>query len=279
MTAYGVPVLYALLVWWFSTGAVLYAIGMPRRTHGLTMVIATALLVLSFVALSVTSGDASTTGAFHAFTAAIVAWGWHEASFLLGYVTGPRRTPLSSAPAGMSRLQAATETVIYHEIAIALTAVAIGALTYEGANQTGFWTFVVLWLMRLSAKLNVYLGVPNLTEEFLPDHLTYLKTYFRNRPMNLFFPLTVTLSTAATTWLVLEVVDPAASTYDVTFYALISSLMALAVIEHWFLVVPIPAAALWAWGMTSREQPLAQGSGGSGVPAVATPAKQAVAAG
>ncbi len=276
MTAYGVPVLYALLVWWFSTGAVLYAIGMPRRTHGLTMMIATALLVLSFVALSVTSGDASTTGAFHAFTAAIVAWGWHEASFLLDYVTGPRRTPLSSAPAGMSRLQAATETVIYHEIAIALTAVAIGALTYEGANQTGFWTFVVLWLMRLSAKLNVYLGVPNLTEEFLPDHLTYLKTYFRNRPMNLFFPLTVTLSTAATTWLVLEAVDPAASTYDVTFYALISSLMALAVIEHWFLVVPIPAAALWAWGMTSREQPLAQGSG---VSAVATPAKQAVAAG
>ena len=27
---------------------------------------------------------------------------------------------------------------------------------------------MVLWVMRVSAKLNVFLGVPNLTEEFLP---------------------------------------------------------------------------------------------------------------
>ena len=30
-------------------------------------------------------------------------------------------------------------------------------------------------------------------------------------------------------------------------------LAALAVIEHWFLVVPIPATALWSWGLKSRE--------------------------
>ena len=38
------------------------------------------------------------------------------------------------------------------------------ALTWGGANQVGTWTFLVLWVMRLSAKLNVFLGVPNLTE-------------------------------------------------------------------------------------------------------------------
>ena len=32
--------------------------------------------------------------------------------------------------------------------------------------------------MRQSAKLNVFLGVRNLSEEFLPQHLHYLQSYF-----------------------------------------------------------------------------------------------------
>ena len=71
-------------------------------------------------------------------------------------------------------------------------------LTWGAPNQIGVWTFVILWLMRLSAKLNVYLGVPNLTEEFLPDDLAYLKSYFANAPMNLLFPISVTPSTLVT---------------------------------------------------------------------------------
>ena len=30
----------------------------------------------------------------------------------------------------------------------------------------------------MSAKLNVFLGVPNLNEEFLPEHLRYLQSFF-----------------------------------------------------------------------------------------------------
>ena len=62
----------------------------------------------------------------------------------------------------------ATQTVIYHEVAILATVAAIVALTWGAPNQFGTLTFIILWLARLSAKLNVYLGVPNLTEEFLP---------------------------------------------------------------------------------------------------------------
>ena len=53
------------------------------------------------------------------------------------------------------------------------------ALTRDGANQVGLWTFVILWAMRQSAKLNVFLGVRNLSEEFLPEHLRYLETSLR----------------------------------------------------------------------------------------------------
>ena len=62
----------------------------------------------------------------------------------------------------------AVQSVIYHEFAIAATAAAIYAIVGSGENTTGLWSFVILWLMRLSAKLNVYLGVRNLSENFLP---------------------------------------------------------------------------------------------------------------
>ena len=49
--------------------------------------------------------------------------------------------------------------------------------------------------MRESAKLNLFLGVRNLSEEFLPAHLAYLQSYFRRRSMNMLFPFSVTVST------------------------------------------------------------------------------------
>ena len=47
------------------------------------------------------------------------------------------------------------------------------------------------------AKLNLFLGVPNLSVEFLPPHLGYLASYFSNKPMNLLFPASVTLASGA----------------------------------------------------------------------------------
>lgn len=254
MSLYGQPVLYALFIWWFSTGAVLYVIGLPQSTFARSMVAMTAVLGLALYGVGVSATDASVAGAYIAFTSALLVWGWHEMSFLTGYVTGSRRSELpDGCDQGLRRLVPAIETVIYHEVAIFLTVIAMVALTWGAPNQVGLWTFVILWLMRLSAKITVYLGVPNLTEEFLPAHLVYLKTYFGRKPMNLFFPLTVTISTAITVLLVAAAMHPAISDYAATGMTFLATLMALAVLEHWFLVLPIPAAAMWAWGLTSRE--------------------------
>lgn len=35
-------------------------------------------------------------------------------------------------------------------------------------------------------------------------------------------------------------------------YALLATLLALAIIEHWFFVLPIPAASLWRWSLQKR---------------------------
>ncbi|MDX2308676.1 MAG: putative photosynthetic complex assembly protein PuhE [Hyphomicrobium sp.] len=254
MTEYGWPVLYVLFVWWFSTGAVLYVIGLPRRMYPALLAAASALSGLAIYGLATSADDGSVTGAYLAFTAALVVWGWHEMSFLTGLVTGPRTTPLSTGAVGMTRFREASETLLYHEIAIVLTLVVIGAVTLGQSNETGFWTFFVLWAMRLSAKLNVYFGVPNLTEEFLPPHLTYLKTYFRRQPMNLLFPVSVTASTIAAVAVAMAAAGSPSEGQGAGL-ALVTALLVLAIIEHWFLVLPIPAAALWTWGLASRDLP------------------------
>jgi putative photosynthetic complex assembly protein 2 len=251
---HGLAVAFALFAWWFSTGAVLYLIGLPRHTYGLSMLAATAAAGMALLGLWLLRDEESVTGAYLAFAAGLIVWAWHEMSFLTGLVTGSRTTASPQPAEGWRRFVYATQALIYHELAILATAGAVVALTWDAPNQIGAWTFLILWIARLSAKLNVFLGVPNLTEEFLPSHLEYMKTYFRCRRMNLLFPLSVTLSTVLTGLLIQGAIADTATPYEVVGLTLLSALMALVVVEHWFLVLPLPAAALWSWGMQSRER-------------------------
>jgi len=248
---YALAVTFALFVWWFSTGAVLYVVGLPKRTHGWSMLAASALAVLALIGISVSSTETTVLGAYCAFTCALVVWVWHEMSFLLGWVTGPRVTPCPVDSAGWRRFVHAAQTLLYHEAAILLTGLVLLALTWHAPNQIALWTFALLWTMRLSTKFNVFLGVPNLTEEFLPDGLAFLKSYFRKRPMNLLFPVSITVSTVVT-WALATHAASASSGFSVAGFTMLAALMALAVIEHWFLVLPLPVASLWRWGLASR---------------------------
>ncbi|MCU0953373.1 MAG: putative photosynthetic complex assembly protein PuhE [Hyphomicrobium sp.] len=252
MLVYGLPVLFVLFTWWFLTGAVLYVVGLPRTTVRWTIGAATLVAIAALAVLWQTSGDTSPGAAYAAFLAALLVWGWHEISFLTGLVTGPRTTEAPRILGGRAGLWPAIETLLYHELAILVTALGLFAMLWGSPNETGLWAFVILWVMRISAKLNVYLGVPNLTEEFLPPHLTYLKTYFCRRSMNLLFPVSVTLSTVGTFMLISEA-GTLTGVFDKTAFTFLATLMALALIEHWFLVVPLPSAALWSWGLWSRE--------------------------
>jgi putative photosynthetic complex assembly protein 2 len=252
---YGLPVLYALFLWWFSTGLILYLDGLPARTFRWSMRGATALLGVALYGLARSSADPSVGGAYVAFTCGLVIWGWHEISFLMGYVTGPRRTPCPQGCGGWRHAVHATQTILYHEVAIAATAAAVIALTWGEANQVGTWTFMILWGMRLSAKLNVFLGVPNLSEEFLPEQLHYLKSYLAKKPMNLLFPVSVTVSTVIAALLVRNALATDASAFELAGFVFLAALLALAILEHWFLVLPLPDAALWSWALRSRPGP------------------------
>ncbi|MGC8523308.1 MAG: putative photosynthetic complex assembly protein PuhE [Acidibrevibacterium sp.] len=247
MLSYALPIGFALFVWWFSTGLIIYLDGLPRHTFRWSMLGASALFVAALYGLAVSSRSATLAGAYWAFTAGVIAWGWQEISFYMGFVTGPRRAPCEEGCHGWRHFVHAVETSLYHELAIIAAAAAVIALTWGEPNQVGTFTFMILWWMHQSAKLNVFLGVRNLNEEFLPEHLNFLKSFLTKRPMNLLFPVSITVSTVIATVLIADALSPAATPFDRLAYIFLGTMMTLAILEHWFLVLPLPAAKLWSW--------------------------------
>ncbi len=254
----GLPVLFAILVWWLGTGVILYLDGRGRATFRASFIWTTAAALAAFAALALTRNWETPAGAYIAFTAAVVIWGWNEMSFLMGFIAGPNREPCPPEARGFRRFGLALRTVIDHELAIAVSGALIMLATLGGANQFGLWTFAVLWVMRISAKLNIFLGAPNVPTEFLPPHLAYLKSYFPRRPMNGFFPLAITAATLVTAFLV-HMALFAGDAFSRIGYLLLTTMMALAVLEHWLLYIPLSATRLWSWGLTSHERQKAQG--------------------
>jgi putative photosynthetic complex assembly protein 2 len=253
MTLVLIAIAFAVFVWWFSTGAVIYLDNLPRHTFKWTMLGASSLAGLAFVGLAYSANDQSYAGIFIAFTSALVAWAWIEVSFYTGFVTGLKRPACRPDCSGWTHLGHAIETSLYHELAIIIFGAAAYMLTRDGANLFGLWTFVVLWWMHQSAKVNVLLGVPNLSEEFLPEHLSFIRSFMRKKPMNLLFPVSVTASTLVAAGLIQAGFDPATSDTDSLGYALLATIMILAILEHWFLVLPLPSAFLWDWSLSSRK--------------------------
>ena len=119
-------------------------------------------------------------------------------------------------------------------------------------NQVGTWTFLALWAMRLSAKLNVFLGVLNLGEAFLPAHLTYLLSFMARRRMNWLMPFSLAGGSLAVAWLAAQALAPGVAACQRTGLILLITMLALGVLEHAMLVLPLPFTTLWAWWLRRR---------------------------
>jgi putative photosynthetic complex assembly protein 2 len=252
MLQYAAPIAYAIFLWWFSTGAILFLDGLPKRTFRWSMLAATAVLAISIYELKAGNGDMTVGGAYSAFGFALLAWGWQEIGFYMGIVTGPRKELCAEGCSGWRHFGHAIMVSLYHEIGIIVTAAIVYAVVWPGTNHIGFWTYCVLWWMHQSAKLNVFLGVRNLNEEFLPEHMAFLKSFLNKKPMNLLFPVSVTVSTIVAAMLFQKALSPAATAFELTGYLFLGAMMTLAILEHWFLILPLPFAALWNWSLKAR---------------------------
>lgn len=247
-----IPVVFAAFMWWFSTGIVLLLDGLPRTTFRWSLAISSLLALAGLTIIAATARDTSVAGAYLAFTAALLVWGWQELAFLTGWITGPRRQACGADCGGWRHFVHAVQAILWHELAIIGGGLLIAAIVWHAANPIALWTYAVLWVMRTSAKLNLFFGVRNLSEEFLPAHLAYLKCFFRRRRMNALMPLSVGAGALMTALLVLRAVEPAASDAQTAGMMLVAALLALATLEHLLMVLPVNANALWQWAMRTH---------------------------
>lgn len=252
MWSLALPLLFTLLAWWGSTAAILQLVKLPRRTHPLVMALGTLALPLGLYAVAA-PGDGSAPGAgaaYLGFCAALLVWGWQELAFLLGYVTGPHREPCPEGVTEAQRVRLAVRAVLHHELALVLLGTLIAVLTPAGGSPMALWTFAALWVLRLSAKLNLFLGSRNPQAHLLPPHLAYMGSYFRRRPMNPLFPWSMALSLLAAAALAGAALAAGVGEHDRTALLLLAALVALGALEHALMMLParehVAAAALAA---------------------------------
>ena len=94
MSIYVLPALHGMLIWWFSTGLIIFLDGLPKRTFIWSMAAATVVLCLSLHVLAISANDTSIAGAYLAFTSAVLIWGWARDQFLHGLCDRAARAAL-----------------------------------------------------------------------------------------------------------------------------------------------------------------------------------------
>ena len=252
MTEFALPLLFATVLWFVATGFVLWLDKLPSHTWPVSITLASVASGFAMGGIIATAEETSAWAAYVAFACALVLWGWHELSFLMGFVTGPNRNPCPPDARGWRRFRLAASTLIYHEVAMFVCVLVMAAATWGKPNQTATLTFLLLFVMRLSAKFNIFAGVPHLSTEMMPDHMRYLASYFRIAPPRWFFILSVSGIAVLAAWLA----DLALSSRGgiATGYALAFALVALAFLEHGFLVVPWQDTAIFRWAMPEQAR-------------------------
>ena len=247
-----VPVLVTVAIWFLATGMVAWLDNRSPATFARSLMLGGigAFAGLGLVLAGMHSSAA--WAAYAGFAGALLIWTWHEIAFLTGAVCGPRRSACPAGARGWARFRYASATVMHHEIALAATALLLFALSWNAANQIAAATFALLFVMRLSSKLNIFYGVPNMALEILPPHLAYLKTYFGKAGFGWPLALSLAAATALTIWLAMRAASAVPGSGDQVAQSLLFALAALGTVEHAMLALPFRDGALWGWALPSR---------------------------
>lgn len=258
MAAWLAPVLAAVLAWWAGTIAVLVlgrigerADGSPGRVDLLARSLAALSWVAAFVVVVVPSWHTTQWAAALSFGAGILLWGCLELSYFRGWITGPVKR---ACPPGVGigrRFRLGVGTSLHHELTVLATAAMLFACEPEGIANPGVAAFVVLWLMRWSAKLNLFLGARNFNVEMLPTGLRYLGTYVHRAPMNPLWPVSVGGASLVLAGIVQRAIEYGVGGVPAFSLLLVATLLALAIIEHLLMVTPVTDRRLWAWAAPS----------------------------
>ncbi len=189
MIAHGLPILATLGLWWASTGLILRLDSLDRRTFVASMVGASAIFALSlWLAAKSFERDDAWRGLCR-LCLRPRRLGLAASRLLHRLCHGSEQDRLlSGLPAASRASSRPSSASLYHELAAVL-----GALR---AARLDLWPAEPVRALDLSHSLGDaperetqrLSRRPQLGEEMLPDHLAYLTSFMKRRPMNLSFP-------------------------------------------------------------------------------------------
>jgi putative photosynthetic complex assembly protein 2 len=224
-----------VLLWWGSTGLITRLVRRDPRSYPSLLAATSIIAVIGLAVLVGVREDTRAVAAIAGFCASLALWSWIEVTFLTGAITGQiRALPANLPRRGWRHALFALRAILWHELTIIVLTATVALLSIGWPNTIGLATLLVLWVLRSSAKLNLFLGVRNLGEGFLPDHLAHLLDHFHHRRMNALLVAWLGSQAAAAT-LPVEAVG----------YTMVATLAALGVLEHLLMVVPLPPEMLW----------------------------------
>ncbi|WP_373490394.1 putative photosynthetic complex assembly protein PuhE [Parasphingorhabdus sp.] len=246
--AFALPFVVVIILWFVSTGLVAMLNHRLRQSFGRALIIAGLCALVGLSMLVLTSQSSAVWAVYVSFVGGLMIWAWHEISFLTGAVAGSHRDPCPQGARGWQRFSMATMALIHHEIAIAMTAGLLLSLAAVTANPTGAYTFALLAIFRLSSKLNIYRGVPNMSDELLPAHLDYLKSYFGPQHLRPTLVLSIMAILGVALYFGLTAVQ-ASTAHETAQAGLLCCLSLLAALEHFFFAIPFRDSRLWQWAL------------------------------
>lgn len=247
------PVVVTIAMWFFATGLIAWLDNRERGTFPRSLAWAGIAGVAGLVAVIAAMNTVSLGAVYLSFAGAILIWAWHEIAFLTGAVSGPRRGSCPPDARGWERFSHASAAMAWHEVALVITALVLITLTWSAPNQVGAMVFALLFVMRLSTKLNIYVGVPNMSTEILPPHLAYLQSYFGPRRLHPLLLVSLVANTALALWLGAAALSAAPGSAESAGASLLFALAALGALEHLFLALPFRDGALWRWAIPARN--------------------------
>jgi putative photosynthetic complex assembly protein 2 len=248
------PVLVTVAIWFLATGLIAWLDNRQRATFPRSLMLGAGAGLVGLGAILAALHWVSVWAVYLGFAGALLVWSWHEIALLTGAAAGPRR---EDCPAGLTKWQRfshASATLVYHEIALALTALMLISLSWAAPNQIGAMTFALLYVLRLSAKLNIFAGVPNAATDILPAHLAYLKTYYGPKRLGLGLLLSIAAISALSAWIGAQAIAAPEGGPEAVGASLLFALAALGALEHLFLALPFRDGALWGWALPNTRK-------------------------
>ena len=241
----------AVFVWWFLTGLLLFIVKkidqINESAHHLTLVILTPVLLGGCFLYWHSMSSVTLASVYISFLGSLLIWAWFELAFLTGFLTGPVKTNCPPNISNGERFFHAWRNMAYSEVGLLSVLLTLTLISASAENRVGLWTFWILFFARICAKLNLFLGVPNVNTEFLPSPVKHLASYFKVGGTSWFFPISISIISFTLFFWVDRIFSIQSDDILVVGYTLLASLTALALVEHWFMVVPIRDAELWKW--------------------------------